>query len=230
LISGVALTAESNNKRMPVGSIKLDFAGELVVVRCPDRKLAGLFRRYEALFEVFANMPREERLINYKFINGLMLTSYAKKAAEKVEKKKLFDYKNEVFLSIANNRESRRKVAFKYLVSKNFRVLKFCDSCIRKNTEANADKHAWKYCNTCEVDHNFYNVLSMHHKFDAGSSTLFLSNDLVAQVKNINLAHRGKLADFTEEAQFQKYHYNVRNLDAFDLNSVLEMHRRIGKF
>ena len=57
-------------------------AGDLMLARCPDRDLAQLFRRYEVLLETFANMDREERLINYKFLIGLILTSHAKKTQE----------------------------------------------------------------------------------------------------------------------------------------------------
>ena len=47
--------AKKQAKRLPQGSLKLQFAGELVLVRNPTRDLAGLFRRYEALFEAFLN-------------------------------------------------------------------------------------------------------------------------------------------------------------------------------
>ena len=214
-------------KRVPQGLLKLQFAGELVLVRNPDRDLSGLFRRYEALFEAFANMERPERVLNYKFLNALMLTSHAKKAANVEDKKHLFDMKNRVYLSLANDREARRKVAFKYLVSKNFRVTEFCAACIARNTEADLKRHNWKFCKACKIDRNFYNVLSMHHKFKDGSATLFLSNDLIEQVKGLQMKKKGKLEEITEEALYQRYHYNVRNLDAFELKSVLDWHTKL---
>lgn len=214
-------------KRVPQGLLKLQFAGELVLVRNPDRDLSGLFRRYEALFEAFANMERPERLLNYRFLNALMLTSHAKKATTVEDKKRLFDMKNKLFLTLANDRDARRKVAFKYLVSKNFRVTDFCAECVKRNTEADLKRHNWKFCKNCKIDRNFYNVLSMHHKFKDGSSTLFLSNDLIEQVKGLQLKKKGKLDDVTEESQFQRYHYNVRNLDAFELKSVLDWHAKL---
>lgn len=214
-------------KRLPQGLLKLQFAGELVLVRNPNRDLSGLFRRYEALFEAFANMERPERLLNYKFLNALMLTSHAKKAPSVEDKKRLFDMKNRIFLNVANDREARRKVAFKYLVSKNFRVTDFCAECVKRNTEAGLKRHNWKFCKSCKIDRNFYNVLSMHHKFKDGSSTLFISNDLIDQVKGLQVKKKGKLEEVTEEALFQRYHYNVRNLDAFDLKSVLEWHNKL---
>lgn len=215
-------------KRLPQGSLKLQFAGELVLVRNPQRDLSGLFRRYEALFEAFANMDRSERLINYKFINALMLTSHAKKSATVEEKKKLFDMKNKLYVQLANDREVRRKLAFKYLVSKNFRVTDFCAECVKRNTEADIKRHNWKFCKACKIDRNFYNVLSMHHKFKDGSATLFLSNDLLPEVKGLQIKKKGKLEEVKEEALFQRYHYNVRNLDAFDLKSVLDWHAKLA--
>jgi hypothetical protein len=214
-------------KRIPPGSLKLQFAGELVLVRNPDRDLSGLFRRYEALLEAFANMEKIERLINYKFLAGLVLTSHAKKAATVEEKKQLFDMKNALYLKMANTPDTRRKLAFKYCVSKNFRVTEFCADCTKRNEEAGIKRHNWKFCKNCKVDRNFYNVLSMHHKFNDGSATLFLSNDLIEQVKGLQIKKKGKLEDTKEEALFQRYHYNVRNVDAFDLKSVMDWHKRL---
>lgn len=216
-------------KRVPQNTLRLQFAGELVLVKNPLRDLTGLFRRYEALFEAFANMERHERLINYTFINALMLTSHAKKAGTVEQKKRLFDMKNNLFLRLANDRETRKKLAFKYLISKNFRVVEFCEDCTKSNTEADLKRHNWKFCKACKLDRNFYNVLSMHHKFKDGAATLFLSNDLVEQVKGLQIKKQGKLEDITEEAQFLRYHYNVRNLDAFDLKSVIDWHDKLLK-
>ena len=221
--SGKSTTA----KRLPPGSLKLQFAGELVLVRNTLKDLAGLFRRYEALFEAFANMDRSERIINYRFLNGLMLTSYAKKTSSIEERKYLFDLKNKLYLSLANDRELRRKLAFKYLVSKQFRVVEFCPTCTQKNTEGGVKRHLWKFCKQCVIDRNFFNVMSMHHKFDQGSATLFLSNDLILELKGLQVTKKGKLEEVKEEALFQRYHYNVQNLDAIDLKSVLEWNKKL---
>jgi hypothetical protein len=218
---------EKPKKRLPPNLLRLQFAGELVLVRNPQRELSGLFRRYEALFEAFANMEKSERIVNYKFLNALMLTSHAKKAASVEDKKKLFDMKNKLFLNLANDKELRKRLAFKYLVSKNFRVTEFCAACVSRNTEAGLKRHAWKFCKSCKVDRNFYNVMSIHLKFKDGSATLFLSNDLIPQVLNPPPKKKGKLEEVDEEAVFQRYHYNVRNLDAFDVKSVVEWHNKL---
>ena len=214
-------------KRIPPGSLTLQFAGDLVLVKNPDRDLSGLFRRYEALFETMANMDKDERTLNYKLLIGLILTSHAKKTTELEARKKLFDLKNEIFFEIANSPELRRKCAFRYLVSPNFRVTKFCSECEKKNAEDKIPRHKWTFCKSCEIDRNFYNVLSLHHKFDEGSFTLFLSHDLIPQIKGFKIKNKGKIDNTKEEAKFQRYHYNVRNLDAFNLETVLDWAKRL---
>ena len=128
---------------------------------------------------------------------------------------------------MANDRELRRKLAFKYLVSKHFRVAEFCKECTERNTADGTKRHLWKFCKNCKIDRNFYNVVSMHHKFNDGSATLFLSNDLMSELKGLQITRKGKLEEVTEEALFQRYHYNVRNLDAIELKSVLDWNKRL---
>ena len=214
-------------KKITSGSVKLQVAGDLILARNPDRALSGLFKRYESLLEVFANMERGERILNYKFLIGLIITSHAKKTQSLDQRKKLFDLKNELYLNIANDRNLRKVLAFKYLVSKNFRVVKFCDSCTKSNTEANITRHDWKFCKDCQLDRKFYNVMSMHHKFSDGSVTLFLSNDLVHLVNGLKLTTKGDLDDYCEEARYDKYLYNVRNLDVFSLDSVIQVQKKL---
>ena len=216
-------------KRIPQGGIQLQFAGGLIQARCRDGEFSGLFRRYSAIFEAFANMDRDERLVNYKFLNALMLTSYAKKALDQESKRELFNKKNELFFDIAENPEQRKKVEFKYLISKNFRVIKFCVNCTDKNEKEGVAKHDWKFCKNCKIDRNFYNLLSMQHHYSGGSASIFLSNDLIVKLPVKSFKHTGKVEDLREEARFQNYCYSTKNLDAVDLPSVLEMHSRILK-
>jgi hypothetical protein len=216
-------------KRIPKGTIQLQFAGDLILARCQDRDLSGLFKRYEAIFEAFANMERHERMVNYKFLNALMLTSYAKKALDNETKRDLFNKKNELFMDIVGNIEQRKKVAFKYLASKNFRVLEFCKACTEKNEAEGLAKHDWKFCKSCNVDRNFYSVLSLYHRYDGGSACIFLSNDLISKLPVKNFKLKGKIEDYKEEARYRNFIYSIKNLDAIDLKSVLEMHKRILK-
>lgn len=218
---------DAKKKKIPSGSVKLQVAGDLIFARCPDRDLAQLFRRYEAILEYFANLNREERILNYKFFLGLILTSHAKKTQDIEKRKAIFELKNELFFNIANNRNTRRKVAFKYLASKNFRVIEFCPSCTKENTEAKRPSHKWKFCLKCNVDRKFYNVLQMAHHFENGTMSLFLSNDLIHKIPGLKITTKYKLENAKEEGKFDKYHYNVRNLDVFDLESVKKAQSKI---
>lgn len=218
---------DKKKKKIEPNSIKLQMAGDLLLGRFTDRELTSLYQRYENLLEKFANMDRDERVINYKFFVGLILTSHAKKAKDVETKKTLFDLKNEIYLNLANNKSYRKKLGFRYLTSKNFRVLEFCKKCEEKNEKENLQKHQWKFCMECKVDRKFYNVLSVHHKFDGGSATMYLSNDLLHKVENIRVTQKGKLEDFVEEARFHKYHYNIRNLDVFEQESVRSIQKKL---
>jgi len=214
-------------KKIDPGTIKLVMAGDLLMARNPDRSNSGIFRRYEALLEMLANMEREERILNYKFLLALVFTSHAKKTKDIQHRKALFELKNGLFLNVVNNRSTRRKLVLRYLVSKNFRVVSFCSECETSNNKAGLERHDWKHCQNCGVDRKFYNVLAIHHKFEAGSATLFLSNDLIHRVENLKAIPKGRLEDFTEEALFQKYHYHVRNLDVFELESAKKVQARL---
>ncbi len=198
-----------------------------MLARSGNRDFSQVFRRYEAILEVFANMERDERIMNYKFFVALILTSHAKKLQSVQDRKVLFDLKNELYFNVANNKTLRRKIAFRYLVSKNFRVVSFCEACQAKNTAEGLDRHKWKFCRNCDVDRKFYNVLQMSHHFDKGTMALYLSNDLVHKVENLKVTQKGKLENAKEEGRFDKFHYNVKNLDIFTLDSVRKVHARL---
>ena len=85
-------------KKLPRGSVKLQFAGDLILAKCDQVELAGLFRRFESLFEALANLEKKQRILCYKLLNALMLTSYAKKASSTEEKRSLFE--NSFFLVV----------------------------------------------------------------------------------------------------------------------------------
>lgn len=223
----MSTTVESKStKKLPKNSVKLQFAGDLILARCPEQDLSGLFKRFEAIFESYANMEKMERILNYKLLNALMITSYAKKAPTVEEKRNLFAMKNKIFLSLAGNPDYRRLLSFRYLVSKNFRVTKYCESCVTENKETREPKHKWKHCRECEVDRNFYNIVSMNHQYPKGYSRIYLSNDQLSLLPFGKPKIKGKLDDSKEEALFGKYHYNSKNLDAIDFQSVMKMYEK----
>jgi hypothetical protein len=217
----------AKKKKIPAGSVPLMMAGDLLMARCTNREYSQVFRRYEAILERFANMERDERLINYKFFVALILTSHAKKIQNLQERKEIFDLKNQLYFNLANNKAYRRKLNFKYLVSKNFRVIEFCPACVTKNTAEGLERHKWKFCRNCNVDRKFYNVLQLSHNFENGSMSLYLSNDLVHLVDGLKVAQKGKLESAVEEGRLEKFHYNVKNLDIFTLDSVKKVHARL---
>lgn len=222
-------SVKPKKKKIKPGSIELMMAGDLMLARNPDRALSQVFRKYEALLESFANMDRDERLINYKYLIGLIITSHAKKTQNIDERKALFDYKNNVFFSLANDKNSRRKMQFKYLISNNFRVIEFCERCNKSNTEQDLPKHKWKFCRSCKVDRKFFNVLSMQHKFPEGYSCMFLSNDMMHLLPPLRNLQKTKLTVQKEETVFGRYHYNVKNLDVFSLESAKKAYSKLVK-
>jgi hypothetical protein len=224
---GPATSEQKKPKRLASGSLKLQFAGDLILVKNAQKSLSGLFKRYAALFETVANMPKEQRGLVYKIMTGLMLTSHAKKTADTEARRGLFEMKNNLFLAIGNDRSLRRQVEFKYLVSKNFRVINYCETCQKTNGELGLERHKWKYCKQCEVDHNFYNLLSMEIRFPHGFARMFISNDQIPKLEHFKLPRRIPANLLKEEAMIDKFHYNTRNLDAIDLNSVVALHHKL---
>lgn len=215
-------------KKIPKGAIKLQFAGDVIVPMLPNIKYAGLFKRYEALFENCVSLEKSERILQYKFILALILTSYAKKTEDAEKRKEIFDLKNRTYLDICAEVEHRRLLSFRYLQSKNFRVQEFCESCTAKNTEEKREKHSWKFCTSCKVDRNFYNVLCLHHRFKSGFYSIFLSNDLIDKIPfRIKNLKKGKLEDITEGGKFDKYQYNSKNMDVFDWPSVKKVAEKV---
>ncbi|MFY7929553.1 MAG: hypothetical protein ACOVS5_11845, partial [Oligoflexus sp.] len=63
--------------------------------------------------------------------------------------------------------------------------------------------------------------------FENGTMALYLSNDLVHLVENLKVTQKGKLENAKEEGRFDKFHYNVKNLDIFTLDSVKKVQARL---
>jgi ssDNA-binding Zn-finger/Zn-ribbon topoisomerase 1 len=213
--------AKNQLKRLPQGIVPLMLVGDLIMAQSPGLEYAGLFKRYEELFASFANLPKDERILVYKFFAALVLTSFAKKTSDNQEKKSLYNQKNAIFIDIVKNPEYRKKVTFAYLSSKNFRVLEYCPECQKSNSQLNLEKKKWKFCKRCKVDREFYNVLSMRHKWQDGEISIFLSNDLIDQLPINRLKLRkSSLGEAKEGGQFRNFQYNAKNLDIFTKDSI----------
>ncbi|MDB2447125.1 hypothetical protein N9W79_00715, partial [bacterium] len=75
---------------------------------------------------------------------------------------------------------------------------------------------------------NFYNVLCLHHRFQGGFYSVFISNDLVDKIPfRIKNLKKGKLEEVTEGGKFDKFQYNSKNMDVFDWASVQKAANKI---
>lgn len=219
---------ELSIKKMPVGAVDLIFTSDILIPKCKDHQASHFFRRYEFLLEKIASYSKEDRFIKYKFIVGLILTSYAKKTLDKDLKKQLFDLKNEIYLSIINDLKSRRKISIKYLSSKNFIVKAYCPECQKEN-EKNADvpSHKKKFCKNCQIDRNYYDVVSIYHKFaDKSGFNLFLSKDRMSEIKHWKPKDKTPLTE-PEGGSLGKYKYNISNMSAFNLDSTIAFAKKL---
>ncbi len=218
----------SSIKKMPVGAVDLVFTSDILIPKCKDKEALHFFRRYEFLLEKIASYSKEDRYIKYKFIVGLILTSHAKKTLDKDLKKQLFDLKNEIYLSIINDLNSRRKISIKYLSSKNFIVRSYCPECQKENEEnENVPTHKKKFCKNCQIDRNYYDVVSIYHKFGEKSGfNLFLSKDRMSEIKHWKPKDKIPLTE-PEGGVLGKYKYNISNMSAFNLDSTVKFARTL---
>ena len=99
------------------------------------------------------------------------------KKTEDPDQRKVFDLKAKVYLDICSGSDNRRFLSFECLQSKNFRVIKFCDNCTKKNTEEKREKHSWKFCGDCANSRNF--IILCNTTDSTVDSMVFLSNDLM---------------------------------------------------
>ena len=218
---------EKPPKRFPRSSINLVFAGDLVMIQPKVLDYPQLLRRYQYLFESLANEPRDRRVIIYKLLSSLILTSHAKKADSVEIKKDLFDRKNKLYLSIAQDSVASRAVEFRYLLSNHVRVLKYCESCTKKNEGKRP--HQFQHCAKCEVDKTFFNIIAMTHTFDLGFGRIYLSQDMLAEMPFKRFRLKGSLSDYKEEMHVGKYRYTIRNLDSISLESAIKFHEMLAK-
>ncbi|MCB9228090.1 MAG: hypothetical protein H6618_00615 [Deltaproteobacteria bacterium] len=213
-------------KKLPPGSIHLRIAGDLILTRFSSESREKEFLRFGSAFESYANMSKTERILNYKIMNALMLTSYARRADTKEKKRALFAMKNKLFLSIATNPAYRKHLSFRYLLADKIRVVSYCDSCLQENEAKQEPRHKWKYCESCETDPEFFNIISMIHKGPGYRSCIYLSHDHLKQLPFSKPRWTGSLSDSKEHLIFGKYRYSTNNLTAIDFDSVLQMYEK----
>lgn len=200
-------------------SIRMDIFGDLLKFTKKSQQALS-FRKFDQLALFLAQKPREERLLVYKIFCGLSLTAHARRTQENADRKKIFDLKNKLFLSIANDPSLRRMINLRLGVSKRFKVIEYCSSCLEKNKSENTPQREWKFCQKCKIDRNYYNIISLHHRFDEGSGALFLGQEHLENIHFNKTLKKIPLAQIEEELSFSKYKFNPKTLISIDLESL----------
>ena len=210
---------ETVRRKLKPEAILANVFGDLLKFSKKSPQIQAPFRKYDTLALHLAAGTREERILMSGFLFGLALTAHARRNKNTEQRKKMFDIKNRLFLALANKSEFRRVCNFRILQNKRFKVTKYCDDCLRKNTEGKLAPREWKYCSRCTVDRNFYDVLSMYHKFEEGGASLFLGNELLHEVRGLRNVKRMPFGLVEEVVTFNKYTYSPRTLVALDFKS-----------
>lgn len=200
-------------------SIKLDLFGDLLKFSKKSPAVVS-FRKFDQLAVFLAQKPREERILIYKMFCGLSLTAHARRTPETAERKKIFDLKNKLFISIANDPNVRKMINLRIGVSKRFKVISYCADCTEKNTNEKIPAREWKFCPKCKIDRNYYNIISMQHKFSEGSAALFLGQEHLESLHFHKLIKKVPLAQIVEEMSFAKYKFSPKTLISIELESL----------
>lgn len=200
-------------------SIKIDLFGDLLKFTKKSSSAVS-FRKFDQLAVSLAKKSRDERLLIYKIFCGLSLTAHARRTPDVAERKTLFDLKNKLFVSIANDPNSRRMINLRIGVSKRFKVIEYCNECREKNTQENLPAREWKFCQKCKIDRNFYNIISLYHRFEEGSGALFLGFDLMKQLYGYTMIRKVPLTQIAEELSFSKYKFSPKSLISIEIGSL----------
>ncbi|NBW81319.1 hypothetical protein EBR21_06145 [bacterium] len=200
-------------------SIKIDIFGDLLKFS-KKSTAATSYRKFDQLALHLAQMNRDERILLYKIFCGLGLTAHARRTTETVDRKKIFDLKNKLFLSIANDPNLRRMVNLRLGVSRRFKVTAYCADCTERNKAENLPAREWKFCQKCTIDRNYYNIVSLFHRFEQGSGALFLGQDLLPQIHAHQQIKKVPLTQISEELSFAKYKFSPKSLISIEFESL----------
>jgi hypothetical protein len=200
-------------------SIRIDVFGDLMKFTKKAQQTIS-FRKFDQLALFLAQRTRDERLLIYRIFCGLSLTAHARRTQDASERKQIFDLKNKLFLSIANDPALRRMVNLRLGVSKRFKVTEYCSACKDKNAEEKLAPRDWKFCPKCKIDRNYYNIISLQHRFDEGSGALFLGQEHLEDLHFGKLLKRIPLNKMEEELSFSKYKFTPKTLISIELESL----------
>lgn len=217
-------TADFDKKRGSVvkpvpDSIKINLFGDLLKFS-KSTPNAMSFRKFDQLAVMLVQKTREERILVYKIFCGLSLTAHARRTPDAIERKKIFELKNKLFISICNDPVLRKMTNLRIGVSKRFKVTEYCSECTAKNTSDQLPSREWKFCHKCKIDRNYYNIISLYHRFEEGSGALFLGYDLLDQIQSFKLIKRAPLNQMSEELSFSKYKFSPKTLISIELQSL----------
>lgn len=220
-------THESNAKKKERGSIlkpvpasiRIDLFGDLLKFSKKSQQPVS-FRKFDQFALFLANKSKDERILLYKIFCGLSLTAHARRTKDEVARKRIFDLKNQLFVSIANDPTARRLVNLRIGVSKRFKVVEYCSECTTKNTAEKLQARSWQFCQKCRIDRNYYNILSLYHKFEDGCGSMFLGYEHLEKVQFFRELKKIPLANIQEEIAFSKYKFNPKTLISVELESL----------
>lgn len=200
-------------------SIKIDVFGDLIKFskKSPN---ATSFRKFDQFAVFLSKKSKDERLLIYKIFCGLSLTAHARRTPEVADRKKIFDLKNKLFISIANDANVRKIINLRIGVSKRFKVVEYCGECQDSNTKQNLPQREWKFCQKCKIDRNYYNIISLFHRFEEGSASLFLGQEHINQIQSYKLIKKVPLTQMEEEISFSKYKFSPKTLISIEIESL----------
>jgi hypothetical protein len=219
--------AEKKAPKLSKESIKIELFGDLLKFSKKNPREILPLKKYDTLAIGLVNSPRTERLLIYRFLCGLALSAHARRTNEPNVRRDIFDLKNKIFLSIANDLSLRKVLNFRFCVNKRFKVVEYCEACSRKNEEENLGLKEKAFCNRCKIDRTFYNVLSMYHKFDDGGASLYLGKELIPQVHALKLVKHVDIEKLPEQLAFHNLRFTPHNLVSLDLVSVMDVSNKL---
>lgn len=220
---------EVTKAKTPPESVRMDLFGDLLKFSKKNPTVFLPLRKFEVIAETLVGWEREERILLYKFLCGLVITAHARRTNDTQTRKKLFDVKNRLYLSIANNLALRRVLNFRFCVSKRFKVLSYCENCSAANATSGSKPRDWKFCSQCKVDRSYYNVISLYHRHAQGGASLFLGKELLPQLVRMKPIKHVDLEEVKEQFTFGRYRLGPRNLNVVDLSTALVCSEKLLK-
>jgi hypothetical protein len=229
--SETAKNASKTGKKVDVKvrpeSIKLEIFGDMMKFSKKSAKEILPLKKYDALAMHLLNEERAQRVMIYLFLCGLALSAAARRTTEVEKRREIFELKNRVFLAIANKFELRKVLNFRFCVSKRFKVTRYCDECNQRNAEEGKHRREWTFCQNCEVDRTYYNVLSMFHKFKGGGVSLYLGKEHIQLVHGLKPVKHVDLDDLPEQLSYENFRFTPHNLVSLDLASVFDVTHKL---